>query len=84
MLLTPYQWFSNAEIEDCYNKAVYENAILNEFGVNINVAEFRGNKKWSDRIAGCFLSQGKYGMMLWKKELNLLWQMKFLKKLILC
>ena len=49
----------NAEIEDCYNKAVYENAILNEFGVNINVAEFRGNKKWSDRIAGCFLSQGK-------------------------
>lgn len=49
----------NAEIEDCYNKAVYENAILNEFGVNINVAEFRGNKKWSDRITGCFLSQGK-------------------------
>ena len=49
----------NAEIEDCYNKAVYENAILNEFGVNINVAEFRGNEKWSDRIAGCFLSQGK-------------------------
>lgn len=49
----------NAEIEDCYNKAVYENAILNEFGVNINVAEFRGNKKWSDRIAGCFLSQRK-------------------------
>lgn len=49
----------NAEIEDCYNKAVYENAILNEFGVNINVAEFRGNKKWSDRIACCFLSQGK-------------------------
>lgn len=49
----------NAEIEDCYNKAVYENAILNEFGVNINVAEFRGNKKRSDRIAGCFLSQGK-------------------------
>ena len=49
----------NAEIEDCYNKAVYENAILNEFGVNINVAKFRGNKKWSDRIAGCFLSQGK-------------------------
>lgn len=49
----------NAGIEDCYNKDVYENAILNEFGVNINVAEFRGNKKWSDRIAGCFLSQGK-------------------------
>lgn len=49
----------NAEIEDCYNKAVYENAILNEFGVNINVTEFRRNKKWSDRIADCFLSQGK-------------------------
>ena len=56
----------NAEIEDCYNKAVYENAILNEFGVNINVAEFRGNKKWSDRIAGCFLSQGK----LWNDDME--------------
>ncbi len=49
----------NAEIEDCYSKDVYEDVILNEFGVNINVSEFRGNKKWSDRIADCFRAQGK-------------------------
>lgn len=61
----------NAEIEDCYNKAVYENAILNEFGVNINVAEFRGNKKWSDRIAGCFLSQGKLWSDAMEKRVKL-------------
>ena len=25
----------------------------------MNVAEFGGNKKWSDRVADCFRSQGK-------------------------
>lgn len=49
----------NAEIEDCYSKNVYEDIVLDEFGVNVNVAEFRGNKKWSDRMADCFRSQGK-------------------------
>lgn len=49
----------NAEFEDCLDMAVYSEAILNEFGVNIEVPEFRGNKKWSDRVADCFRSQGK-------------------------
>ena len=49
----------DAELEDCYNKTFYETILLEEFGVNINVTEFRGNKKWSDRIADCFRSQGK-------------------------
>lgn len=49
----------DAEIEDCYNKSNYEEIIFNEFGVNINTAQFRGNKKWSDRIANCFRAQGK-------------------------
>ena len=49
----------NAEIEDCYCKDTYQDLIFNEFGVNINVSEFRSNKKWSDRIADCFRSQGK-------------------------
>lgn len=49
----------NAEIEDCYCKDIYQNVIFDEFGVNVNVAEFRGNKKWSDRMADCFRSQGK-------------------------
>lgn len=49
----------NAEIEDCYCKDIYQNVIFDEFGVNVNVAEFRGNKKWSDRMADCFRTQGK-------------------------
>jgi putative ATP-dependent endonuclease of OLD family len=49
----------NAELEDCYNIDAYEQAIRDEYGVNLNVREFRGNDKWSDRIAACFRSQGK-------------------------
>ncbi|MBR2011626.1 MAG: AAA family ATPase, partial [Clostridia bacterium] len=49
----------NAELEDCYRKDFYESSIFEEFGVKINVSEFRSNKKWSDRIADCFRSQGK-------------------------
>lgn len=51
--------FPEAEIEDCYAKDAYASAILEEFGVNLNVHEFRGNQKWSDRVKNCFLSQGK-------------------------
>ena len=49
----------NAEFEDCLEKATYVEAVLSEFGVDLNVAVFRGNKKWSDRVAECFKSQGK-------------------------
>lgn len=49
----------NAEFEDCLEKMAYAGAILSEFGVDLNVTEFRGNKKWSDRVADCFRSQGK-------------------------
>ncbi|MTK08121.1 MAG: AAA family ATPase [Hungatella sp.] len=49
----------NAELEDCYNKNSYQQALIDEFGVNICVSEFRGNNKWSDRMASCFRSQGK-------------------------
>lgn len=49
----------NAELEDCYNKNFYETILLQQFGVRIDVREFRSNKKWSDRIADCFRSQGK-------------------------
>lgn len=49
----------NAELEDCLEKTAYANAILTEFGVDLNVVAFRGNKKWSDRVADCFRSQGK-------------------------
>lgn len=49
----------DAELEDCYEKAAYVDAICEEFGVDLNVSEFRGNLKWSDRVANCFRSQGK-------------------------
>ena len=49
----------NAEFEDCLEKTAYAGAILSAFGVDLNVTEFRGNKKWSDRVADCFRSQGK-------------------------
>lgn len=49
----------NAEFEDCYNKVAYEQIMIDEFGIHLNVMEFRGNAKWSDRIANCFRSQGK-------------------------
>lgn len=49
----------NAEFEDCLEKSAYADAVLTEFGVNLNVTEFRGSNKWSDRVADCFRSQGK-------------------------
>jgi predicted ATPase len=48
-----------SEFEDCLNCAIYESDILNVFGVNINVPQFRNNSKWSDRMRQVFLSQGK-------------------------
>ncbi len=49
----------NAELEDCYNKNIYMQIIMDEFDVNINCKDFKCRKKWSDRIGNCFLSQGK-------------------------
>lgn len=49
----------NAEFEDCLEKTAYIEEVLSEFGVDLNVVEFRGNKKWSDRVSDCFRSQGK-------------------------
>ncbi len=53
----------NAEFEDCLNLEVYHESIFGEFGVNLKCPQFRGNKKWSDRIHDSFLNQGK----LWNK-----------------
>lgn len=49
----------DAEFEDCLEKEAYAKAIQAEFGVNLSVTEFRGNRKWSNRVADCFKSQGK-------------------------
>jgi putative ATP-dependent endonuclease of the OLD family len=50
---------TNAEFEDCYEPAVYNDAILAELGVDLNTTKFRGNNKWSDRLRIVFLDQGK-------------------------
>lgn len=51
--------FHDSEMEDCIAKNAYEDAIQSEYGISLDVSEFRGNRKWSDRMAQCFLSQGK-------------------------
>lgn len=61
----------NAELEDCYNKVAYGQDLYDEFGVNIDVSEFRSNKKWSDRIANCFKSQGKQWSETTEKKVKL-------------
>ena len=47
-----------AEFEDCLNPNFYAEVIKNEFSVDINCQQFRGNKKWSERMKNTFLSQG--------------------------
>ena len=49
----------NSELEDCFKKEAYSQSIFDEFGVSLNVREFRGSNKWSDRMKTCFQSQGK-------------------------
>lgn len=49
----------DSEIEDCLEKATYIDVVHAEFGVDLNVVEFRNSKKWSDRVADCFRTQGK-------------------------
>ena len=36
-----------AEFEDCLNKEAYKKIISDEYGVNIEVSQFKNNKKWS-------------------------------------
>lgn len=47
-----------AEFEDCINKDVYFQTILDKFSVNINSSTFNGNEIWSERMKKTFLSQG--------------------------
>lgn len=61
----------NAEFEDCLAKETYKEAIRQEFGVNLDVQEFRGNKKWSDRVGDCFKSQGKQWGDIMEKRVKL-------------
>lgn len=61
----------NADFEDCLEKSSYKEAIFNEFGVDLDVHEFRSNEKWSDRVADCFHSQGKQWSATIEKRVKL-------------
>ncbi len=50
---------SGSELEDTFDKGVYEDAVLAEFDVDLADTAFRGNAKWSDRAKACFEKQGK-------------------------
>lgn len=62
----------NSEIEDCFSKDVYINQIFEKFGVNINVNEFKSNRKWSDRMQACFVAQGKMWSSSIEKQVKIL------------
>lgn len=47
-----------AEFEDCLKKEIYEQILIEKFQININVPQFKGDKKWSDRVRQVRLSQG--------------------------
>lgn len=50
---------TNSEFEDCILVSCYKDAVYSEFGVNLDSAKFKGNKKWSDRMRSTFMDQGK-------------------------
>lgn len=58
--LTTCPGMSEAEIEDLVSFGTYQNAIEDDYGIHLNVPQFRHNRrKWSDRMKDTFLSQGK-------------------------
>jgi hypothetical protein len=50
-----------SEFEDMLNVGLYESEISKAFGVSLDVSEFKkGKRKWGDRVAAAFRSQGKF------------------------
>src|SRR5690606_24190987 len=50
---------NDSEFEDCLDVKCYEASILKLFGVCLNSATFKSNRKWSERLKGTFMDQGK-------------------------
>lgn len=51
--------FAEAEIEDMYLPGLYGPMILDKYGVSLESAKFRNNRKWSRRMRDTFTQQGK-------------------------
>jgi len=50
---------SDSEFEDCIDPDIYRDAILSTYGVDLTATEFKGNRKWSERMKTVFMHQGK-------------------------
>lgn len=48
-----------SELEDAFDREIYRQTVLDQFGVDLDDSAFRGNAKWSDRVKACFEKQGK-------------------------
>lgn len=48
-----------SEFEDCLHLPCYQDKIISEYGVDLTLAEFRGNQKWSIRMKKAFEASGK-------------------------
>jgi hypothetical protein len=63
---------NESEFEDCLDSNAYKNLINEKFGVRLDVAEFRNNRKWSDRMKVTFKSQGKNWSEAIEKEVKVI------------
>jgi predicted ATP-dependent endonuclease of OLD family len=50
---------SNSEFEDCINIDTYKLRIESDYGIRLDVSEFRNSNKWSNRMRSVFQTQGK-------------------------
>lgn len=64
------QGMAESEIEDCFKSDVYINKILEKYGINLKVTEFRNSKKWSERMKNTFNSQGQAWSNKLEKEVK--------------
>lgn len=55
-----------SEFEDWLNVGIYKEKIENEFGIMLDVNEFKNNCKWSVRMKNVFQTQGK----IWNENLE--------------
>lgn len=48
-----------SEFEDCIDVNLYRESVLAQYGVDLDVQEFKSSRKWSERIRDSFVAQGK-------------------------
>lgn len=50
---------AESEIEDLYDENLFSKMLQNKYGVSTMAPQFKGSKKWSDRMRETFKNQGK-------------------------